>query len=155
MVKRSARNKVCARHFWRYCDRGSDGRMTKKEWTTCLGLETNLAFDAFMLLQSKEDRKKPRNEPNLGTTPKPTTTRELFNITNLVLCNTFLHFLDWNLPSDMAAVASSVQDCRSAHQQAIDESHGVNNTFIPECDEFGNYRPIQCYKVYLQLSFYL
>ena len=51
--------------------------MTKKEWTTCLGLETNLAFDAFMLLQSKEDRKKPRNEPNVGTTPKPTTTRKL------------------------------------------------------------------------------
>ena len=50
-----------------------------------------------------------------------------------------------------AAAASSlrngIQDCRSAHRQAIDESQSVNNAFIPECDEFGNYSPVQCYKV--------
>ena len=61
-------------------------------------------------------------------------------------------FLDWNLPSDMAQAAASslrsgIQDCRSAHRQAIDESQSVNNAFIPECDEFGNYSPVQCYKV--------
>ena len=62
-------------------------------------------------------------------------------------------FLEWNLPSDMAPAASSLrsgmQDCRSAHRQAIDESQSVNNAFIPECDEFGNYSPVQCYKVQL------
>ena len=62
-------------------------------------------------------------------------------------------FLEWNLPSDMAPAASSLRsgmlDCRSAHRQAIDESQSVNNAFIPECDEFGNYSPVQCYKVQL------
>ena len=40
-VKRLARNKVCARHFSIYCDMKSDGKMTKREWTSCLGLDTN------------------------------------------------------------------------------------------------------------------
>ena len=44
MVKRLARNKVCARHFWKYCDMKSDGRMTKAEWTSCLGLDANSKF---------------------------------------------------------------------------------------------------------------
>ena len=63
---------------------------------------------------------------------------------------------EWNLPSDMAvapasptsATLSGLQDCRSALRQAIDESESVNNAFIPECDEFGNFRPVQCYKVW-------
>ena len=40
-VKRISRNKVCARHFWKYCDLKSDGRLTRSEWTQCLGLDTN------------------------------------------------------------------------------------------------------------------
>ena len=57
---------------------------------------------------------------------------------------------EWHLPSDMAsspATLSGLHDCRSALRQAIDESESVNNAFIPECDEFGNFQPAQCYKV--------
>ena len=41
------------------------------------------------------------------------------------------------------------QDCQSAHQQAIEESvrGSISNAFIPQCDEFGDYRPVQCHKV--------
>ena len=41
IVKGLSRNKVCARHFWQYCDMQSDGRLTKSEWSTCLGLDTS------------------------------------------------------------------------------------------------------------------
>ena len=32
--------------------------------------------------------------------------------------------------------------------QTLDESKksGARNAFVPECDEFGNYQPVQCYK---------
>ena len=43
-VKRISRNKVCARHFWKYCDQRSDGRLTRSEWTQCLGLDTNSKY---------------------------------------------------------------------------------------------------------------
>ena len=36
-VKRLARNKGCAKNFWKYCDKDEDGEMTKDEWNTCLG----------------------------------------------------------------------------------------------------------------------
>ena len=88
-----------------------------------------------------QDRKHQRNRVR----------KQLFRRDNT---NNICHFfLEWNLPSDMAPAASSLrsgmQDCRSAHRQAIDESQSVNNAFIPECDEFGNYSPVQCYKVQL------
>ena len=38
LVKRIARNKGCAKNFWRYCDTDSDGQMTKEEWNSCLGI---------------------------------------------------------------------------------------------------------------------
>ena len=46
-VKRISRNKVCARHFWKYCDLKSDGRLTRSEWTQCLGLDTNSKLRYF------------------------------------------------------------------------------------------------------------
>ena len=36
-MKRLARNKGCAKNFWKYCDKDEDGEMTKDEWNTCLG----------------------------------------------------------------------------------------------------------------------
>ena len=36
-VKRLARNKGCAKNFWKYCDKDEDGEMTKDEWNVCLG----------------------------------------------------------------------------------------------------------------------
>ena len=46
-VRRISRNKVCARHFWKYCDLKSDGRLTRSEWTQCLGLDTNSKLRYF------------------------------------------------------------------------------------------------------------
>ena len=51
--------------------------------------------------------------------------------------------------------AGHLMDCKSKHQQAIQESikSGVSNAFIPECDTNGDYHPIQCYKVgYLETN---
>ena len=36
-VKRLARNKGCAKNFWKYCDKDENGEMTKDEWNVCLG----------------------------------------------------------------------------------------------------------------------
>ena len=50
----------------------------------------------------------------------------------------------------MAAALSSNSylDCRSANQQAIDSiNDGVRNGYVPECDSYGGYKPVQCYKV--------
>ena len=64
----------------------------------------------------------------------------------------------------MAAAAASTglgvggqhQDCQIARKQTIDESarSGVKDAFIPECDESGDFRAVQCYKVrYYQYLF--
>ena len=37
-MKRLARNKGCAKNFWKYCDTNSNGEMTKEEWGSCLGI---------------------------------------------------------------------------------------------------------------------
>ena len=38
-VRQLARNKACARHFWHYCDRNSDKRISQEEWDSCLGMD--------------------------------------------------------------------------------------------------------------------
>lgn len=47
-------------------------------------------------------------------------------------------------------------DCQSAHQQAIEESvrGAISNAFIPQCDERGDYRPVQCHKVIINILSY-
>ena len=44
-VKRLARNKLCARHIWQYCDMDSDGVLTRGEWSNCLGVNVNSKFN--------------------------------------------------------------------------------------------------------------
>ena len=94
-VRRISRNKVCARHFWKYCDLKSDGRLTRSEWTQCLGLDTNsklryfenmyiwfnrlalhfsqfffsVPFTAFMSLHSREDQRKGKRNPKKAASP--------------------------------------------------------------------------------------
>ena len=46
-VKRLARNKGCAKNFWKYCDKDENGEMTKDEWNACLG--TNELKDCKIL----------------------------------------------------------------------------------------------------------
>ena len=39
-------------------------------------------------------------------------------------------------------------DCKTAYQQAVDSiNNGVSNAYVPECDSYGAYKPVQCYKV--------
>lgn len=40
-VFRLARNKICARNFWQYCDMDNDAEITRGEWSNCLGVNIN------------------------------------------------------------------------------------------------------------------
>ena len=102
-----------------------------------------------MSLHSEEDqnsRKKQRK--NMTRLPIPSTLRSQWQQTKEK------EELLSDSPLEMAAAATGLgggkhQDCQIARKQAIDESarSGVKDAFIPECDESGDFRPVQCYKV--------
>ena len=52
-------------------------------------------------------------------------------------------------PMEMASASMpNGVDCRTALQQAVDSiNNGVTNAYEPECDSYGAYKPVQCYKV--------
>ena len=52
-------------------------------------------------------------------------------------------------PMEMASASMpNGVDCRTASQQAVDSiNNGVRNAYVPECDSYGAYKPVQCYKV--------
>ena len=113
-------------------------------------------FTAFMSLHSEEDqnsRKKQRK--NTTRLPIPSTLRSQWQHQKAEK-----EKLLSDSPLEIATVSASMastglgggnggqhQDCQIARKQAEDESSGVKDAFIPECDESGDFRPVQCCKV--------
>ena len=62
-MKRLARNKGCAKNFWKYCDTNSNGEMTKEEWGSCLGIN-KLKDCKFSIIQFSNLEMKTKNIPN-------------------------------------------------------------------------------------------
>ena len=99
-------------------------------------------FSAFLSLRSEEE-KQGRKNPRKNTTklPIPSTLRSRWEEKEKLLS-------DSPLKMASAGLGGQHKNCESALKQAKEESvSGVSNAFIPECDEFGNFKPVQCYKV--------
>ncbi|TRY78327.1 hypothetical protein TCAL_15354, partial [Tigriopus californicus] len=78
-IKRLAKNKFCARNFWKYCDLDDDKRVTRSEWATCLGVDINISFRIFMSLSSEEDKTKQKGRKRNNSEdqePKDRTSRQ-------------------------------------------------------------------------------
>lgn len=147
----------------------SDDTVTKSEWKTCLGLDSSIPFAAFMSLHSEEEQSKRKRKKKQGfsSLSKQGKAACSFVFKKALLLTRFrLEFPDprgklsdspASSPEMTAETAAAMlatatttgSDCQSAHQQAIEESvrGAISNAFIPQCDERGDYRPVQCHKV--------
>eukprot|EP00095_Tigriopus_kingsejongensis_P004207 maker-scaffold208_size258758-snap-gene-1.33 protein:Tk04207 transcript:maker-scaffold208_size258758-snap-gene-1.33-mRNA-1 annotation:"sparc-related modular calcium-binding protein 2-like" len=138
-IKRIARNKFCARNFWKYCDLDDDKRMTRSEWGTCLGVEINISFSLFMSLNSEEDKAKRQKNRGRSDERHP----------------------EIQVQGDEAPDSSEESDesqssdreieerinCWVEHRAVIESSQdGQMNAYIPECKPDGRFQPVQCYK---------
>jgi len=127
----------------------SDGRVDKSEWTSCLGLDTNIPFTAFMSLHSEPNQNDRKKHQQRNTTKLPTPST-LFQWREQkqkeLLSDSPIKRLGAGV-SASSGLGGGGQDCRIARKQAIDENarSGVRDAFIPECDG-GDFRQVQCYQ---------
>ena len=104
-----------------------------------------------MSLRSEEE-KQGRKNPRKNTTklPIPSTLRSRWEEKEKLLSDSPL-----KMPASAGLGGGQHQNCEKQAKEAKEESvSGVSNAFIPECDELGDYNPVQCYKVSQWIYFF-
>ncbi|CAH1791141.1 unnamed protein product [Owenia fusiformis] len=56
LVKKLVKPKACARNFIKHCDEDKNDEINKREWSICLGVDSNISFRLFLLLNHIDDR---------------------------------------------------------------------------------------------------
>ncbi|GIY50052.1 SPARC-related modular calcium-binding protein 1 [Caerostris extrusa] len=54
MAKKIVKPKTCAKTFAKFCDLDQDKKISRSEWSVCVGVDINISFRLFMSLNSDE-----------------------------------------------------------------------------------------------------
>ncbi|XP_035214941.1 SPARC-related modular calcium-binding protein 1-like isoform X3 [Stegodyphus dumicola] len=162
MTKRIVKPKVCAKTFAKYCDLDQDKKISRSEWSVCVGVDINISFRLFMSLNSDEqvngvddfldDAPKAEDDP---TTTLPVKAEPWDRSQTMPRLR---HDGHSSLKEDgadedskeegMPLFQTEPQDCNSARHIA-QESHRQDpaaGIYIPECTPEGLYVRAQCHR---------
>ncbi|XP_059096724.1 SPARC-related modular calcium-binding protein 2-like isoform X2 [Tigriopus californicus] len=147
-IKRLAKNKFCARNFWKYCDLDDDKRVTRSEWATCLGVDINISFRIFMSLSSEEDKTKQKGRKrNNSEDQEPKDSEGQGSAIEDWALGGALTKSSVNAPASLIAEVEERINCWVEHRAAIEGSKGGDlASYIPECQPDGRFQSVQCYK---------
>ncbi|XP_067012593.2 SPARC-related modular calcium-binding protein 2 isoform X3 [Anabrus simplex] len=157
LVRKVVRPRRCAKMFPRMCDRDTDKRISREEWSACLGLNFNLSFSLFRLLNSDGRRTDgpttPSKDEGEWTKKRLLTSRALLRNT-LSQLRASTQILRGSMPSQPGLGDDTpdkmdepeANDCLSDQKTALEEQRsGTSGLYIPECTPDGRYKKIQCY----------
>jgi len=156
-VKKVVRPRRCGRSFFTFCDMDSNRRISRQEWSSCVGIEENsISFLLFQNLNSEEDKEKQRQERQrkqhgsyggLSALEKATQDRHdrpRDQESSPSLFQRQFGALAVEEPQeDVVEVVDCMKERRAATQEARTDNSGA---YIPECSPGGQYTPVQCHK---------
>lgn len=126
LVKKVVKPRRCARTFAKNCDLDKDLKISRQEWTTCLGMDFNP--------DSEHDETDATSETDFAVLQESVAT-----LTGHLPYGEDVH--------DRRDEPEAANDCLSDRQAVMDETRTSNAVmYIPECTPDGRYQKIQCYK---------
>ncbi|XP_019624556.1 PREDICTED: SPARC-related modular calcium-binding protein 1-like isoform X4 [Branchiostoma belcheri] len=138
VVKKAVRPRTCARTFTKYCDMDKSKKVSKKEWSVCLGVQ-NIPFHLFLTLNAEEHTTAPTRDlqpaPQVIDPAGPTLSNKQINRQPTI--------------GNRTAGALVKGGCELDRQKALDDqrrSPPGTGLYIPECNSDGSYKSEQCHK---------
>ncbi|XP_067119038.1 SPARC-related modular calcium-binding protein 2-like isoform X4 [Centruroides vittatus] len=127
MAKKIVKPRSCAKTFTKYCDLDQDKKITRKEWSACLGVDMN-----------KEQAGKEEDQVHILPTVD---SDELQEKQKPILKNE-------DNTGEMDDAENDIQDCLTARKIALETHRQDPNgkVYIPSCTQQGLYVREQCHK---------
>ncbi|CAH1262907.1 SMOC1 [Branchiostoma lanceolatum] len=124
-VKKAVRPRACARTFTKYCDMDKSKKVSKKEWSVCLGVPD----------------KEHTTAPTRDLQPAP----QVMDPAAPALSNKQITKRQPTVTNRTAAAL--VKGCELDRQKALDDQRrSPPGLYIPECNPDGSYKSEQCHK---------
>ncbi|XP_055925827.1 SPARC-related modular calcium-binding protein 1-like isoform X3 [Argiope bruennichi] len=155
MAKKIVKPKMCAKTFAKFCDLDQDKKISRSEWSVCVGVDINISFRLFMSLNSDEqvnavagfldDAPKMDDDSTQATLPvKPDDWDKEDHMPRLRHDG---HSAAKQDTSDEES-KDELDDCKTTRRKAM-ENHRQDpaaGIYIPECTPEGNYARAQCHR---------
>lgn len=130
MLKKVVRPRSCARTFSRACDQNLDRRISRSEWSLCLGVDMNN--------EQTEQAEKEEPPPEREAHGPPLWNRQITTL------SAHARPTDANTKLNEDNDAS---DCPTDRQFALEQQRNSEGKFfVPECTLDGKYNEVQCFK---------
>ncbi|KFD71583.1 hypothetical protein M514_05294 [Trichuris suis] len=150
LIKALVQPTACARRFPKFCDLDHDRKISRSEWTICMGVDVNMAFRLFLTLN------KVRQEAMIMTDDQKSYSApvldDLHAASMLAASSSSGSFgLKENRVAHREAKEEERTDCRSQRQRAL-EDHRRNPSsgiYMPACSPTNDrlYQQVQCHKL--------
>ncbi|CDW54710.1 thyroglobulin type 1 repeat containing [Trichuris trichiura] len=175
LIKALVQPTACAKRFPKFCDLDHDRKISRSEWTICMGVDVNMAFRLFLTLNKVRqeamimtDDQKSYNAPVLDgmsrlplylmekkKTRRDAASRQFLDLHAASMLAASSNSGSFGLKENRAAHREAKEeernDCRSQRQRAL-EDHRRNPSsgiYMPACSPTNDrlYQQVQCHKL--------
>ncbi|XP_057379159.1 SPARC-related modular calcium-binding protein 2-like isoform X2 [Daphnia carinata] len=127
LVRKVVRPKRCAKNFPRLCDTDQDRKISRSEWSVCLGIGINRDSGEDSAAMDSRLSIRPDIDSLLWTKASSISLQEASSV-------------EENEPVE----ANDCYSDREAAQEEVD--HGAKGMYVPECTPDNKYQRVQCHK---------